>query len=226
MWEYEEQLRQEKMKVERAAWKEQQRSTIETKEREIEIEKRARETAVNLPKLSIAPFKSTPKDWIRFSRHRGTFTTTEKRGPRCFYCPKKHWPDQCDTVINKKERREILKRNGACFKCRENHLMKSCTRRGCFICQGNHHSSLYEERDQKPEESLISYNPSSDCIMPLIPAEVKGQQIWGILDTGATKNYISRKAVGLLKLKPLRWETNSLRTAAGQTTAKRGQFMK
>ena len=40
--------------------------------------------------------------------------------------------------------------------------------------------------------------------MPLIPVEVKGQQIWGILDTGATKNYISRKAVELLKLKPLR----------------------
>ena len=67
MWEYEEQLRQDKMRAERGAWKEQQRSTIETKERKIEIEKRARETAISLPKLSTAPFKGTPKDWIRFS---------------------------------------------------------------------------------------------------------------------------------------------------------------
>jgi len=34
----------------------------ETKEREIEMERMARETAVNFPKLSIVPFKGTPKD--------------------------------------------------------------------------------------------------------------------------------------------------------------------
>ena len=387
MWEYEEQLRHEKMRAERTVWREQQQIMIETKEKEIEMERRARETAVNLPKLSIAPFKGTPTDWIRFSnqfmaqvdcqpvnkvvklgyllqsvrggcqelignipnneegydkalqllkdeygqertvitahtkeiidllavkgvryakirqfydtlcinyealramkdhtkveglvlptlaklpgikadltrnddnwenwsfddllteirkwlkrnendddlekcreekrpeysKHKGAFMTTERRGPRCFYCPKKPWPDQCDTVLYKKERKGILRRKGACFKCGGNHLMKNCMKRGCYICQGNHHSSLHEEKDQKPEENQL-YTPSNDCIMPLIPVEVKGQQIWGILDTGATKNYISRKAVEFLKLKPLRWEVNSLRTAAGPTTAKK-----
>ena len=57
--------------------------------------------------------------------------------------------------------------------------------------------------------------------MPLVPVEVKGQQKWGIVDTGATKNYINMKAVEHLKLKPLRWEITSLRTAAGPTTAKK-----
>ncbi len=276
MWEYEENLRQEKLEKDRAAWKEQQKIIIETKEREVEIERRARETAVNLPKLSIAPFKGTPKDWIRFSNQfmaqvdsqpvnkvvklgyllqsvrggcqelignipnneegydralqllkeeygqektvlaahtreiidlqvikvtkyskikqfyetlrinyealramnghtrveglvlstlaklpgikadltrndehwetwsfddvlteirkwlkrnesddeieklreerkpqRATFMTTEKRGPRCFYCPNKYWPDKCDVLKDKKERKEILKRKGA-----------------------------------------------------------------------------------------------------------------
>ena len=150
--------------------------------------------------------------------------TTEKRGPRCFYCPKKHLPDQCDTVVDKKKRKEILRRKGACFTCGGNHLMKNCMKRGCFVCQGNHNSSLHEERDQKPEEKQL-YSPSNDCIMPLIPVEVKGQQIWGILDTGPTKNYISRKAVEHLKLKPLRWKINSLRAAAGQTTAKKGSSL-
>ena len=67
MWKYEAQLRQEKMRAERAVWKEQQQIMSETKEREIEMERKARETAVNLPKLSIAPFKGTPKDRIRLS---------------------------------------------------------------------------------------------------------------------------------------------------------------
>jgi len=67
MWEYEAQLRQEKMRAETAVWKGQQQIIIETKEREIEMERKARETAVNLPKLSIAPFRGTPKDRIRFS---------------------------------------------------------------------------------------------------------------------------------------------------------------
>ena len=49
------------MRAERTVWREQQQILIETKEKEIEMERRARETAVNLPKLS------TPKDWIRFS---------------------------------------------------------------------------------------------------------------------------------------------------------------
>ena len=98
--------------------------------------------------------------------------------------------------------------------------MKNYMKRGCSICQGNHHSSLHEERDQKPEENHL-YTPSNDCIVPLVPVEVKGQQIWGILDTGASKNYISMKAVEHLKLKPLRWEINSLRTAAAPTTAKK-----
>ena len=63
--------------------------------------------------------------------------------------------------------------------------------------------------------------PSNDCIMALIQVEVKGQLIWGIVDTRSIKNCISRKDVEHLKLKPVRWEINSLRTAAGQTTAKK-----
>ena len=62
MLKYEEKLRQERLRIEREAWKEQQKIMIETKEKEIEIERRARESAVNLPKLRIAPFKGTPTD--------------------------------------------------------------------------------------------------------------------------------------------------------------------
>ena len=51
MWEYEAQLRQEKIRAARVVWKEQQQIMIETEkiEMEIEMERKARETAVNLP---------------------------------------------------------------------------------------------------------------------------------------------------------------------------------
>ena len=39
---------------------------LETKEKELEMERKARGAMANLPKLSISPFKGTPKDWIRF----------------------------------------------------------------------------------------------------------------------------------------------------------------
>jgi len=58
-------------------------------------------------------------------------------------------------------------------------LMKNCMKKGYFVCQGNHHSYLHEERDQKPDASQL-YTPFNYCIMPFIPVEVKGQKIWGI----------------------------------------------
>ena len=82
-----------------------------------------------------------------------------------------------------------------------------------------------KNRVQRAEASLSVCTQSDDCILPLIPVELKGEQIWGILDTGATKNYISRKAVELLKLRPLRWETTRLRTVEGQgKSAKRAVY--
>ena len=39
---------------------------LETKEKELEMERKVRGAMANSPKLSISPFKGTPKDWIRF----------------------------------------------------------------------------------------------------------------------------------------------------------------
>ena len=53
-----------------------------------------------------------------------SFLTSAKRGPRCFYCPDKHWPDKCDRVTDSKEKKEFLKKRGLCYKCGQNHLAK------------------------------------------------------------------------------------------------------
>ena len=144
-----------------------------------------------------------------------TFLTSDKRIPHCFYCPNNHWPDQCNIITKAKDRKEFLKKRGLCFECGENHLMRDCKKRGCFICKGSHHSSLHEERSRNDGGSLTVLTPSEECILPLIPFEVKGEEVWGVLDTGSSKNYICRKAIERCKLSPIRWETTRLRTAEG-----------
>ena len=63
----EEQIAMEKLATEKALWMEQRRIMLETKEKELEMEREARGAMANLPKLSISLFKGIPKDWIRFN---------------------------------------------------------------------------------------------------------------------------------------------------------------
>ena len=144
-----------------------------------------------------------------------TFLTSEEKGPRYFYCPNKHWPDQYNVITEVKDRKEILKKRGLCFKCGENHLMRDCKKRGCFICKDGHQSSLHEERSRNEEGSLTAFTQSEECNLPLLPFEVKGEEIWGVLDTGSSRNNICRKAIEECNLNPVGWETTKLRTAEG-----------
>ena len=93
--------------------------------------------------------------------------------------------------------------------------MKDCKKRGCFICKGNHHSSLHEERSINDRGSVTAFTPSEECILPLLPFEGRGEEVWGVLDTGSSKNYVCRKAIERCNLKPIQWETTRLRTAEG-----------
>ena len=85
-------------------------------------------------------------------RNRSFLTSADRfqpRGrsqPRCFYCPKQHWPDQCDAITDVVRRKEFLKRRGLCYKCGDKHMVKDCVKRGCFRCKGNHHVSIHEDR--------------------------------------------------------------------------------
>ena len=78
-------------------------------------------------------------------------------------------------------------------------MVKDCRKRGCFQCKGNHHVSIHEERKQRtnvlaPIADVSRYAFSGDCVMPLISFDVKGNMIWGILDTGSTKNWDHSKS--------------------------------
>ena len=80
--------------------------------------------------------------------------------------------------------------------------------------------SIHEERKQRtnvlaPIADVGGYTFSGDFVMPLISFDVKGNEIWGILDTGSTKNWITTRAISMLKLVPERWEETKLRPAEG-----------
>ena len=125
-----------------------------------------------------------------------SFLTSTKRGPRCFYCPDKHWPDKCDNVTDPKGRKEVLKKRDLCYKCGQRHLVEDLNRRFCFICKGNnHHSSLDVEKEEESEHGPLycGYTPSGECALPLIPVEIKGETIWGFLDICSTKNIFADK---------------------------------
>ena len=102
--------------------------------------------------------------------------------------------------------------------------MKYCKRKGCYYCKGAHHSSIDDERTVRTDdtareldvrEHVTGYTSTNDCVMSLVPFPVKGYDIWGILDTRSTKNWISLTAVRNLKLTLHRWEMIKHRTAEG-----------
>ena len=80
--------------------------------------------------------------------------------------------------------------------------------------------SIHEERKQRtnalaPIADVSGYTFSGYCVMPLISFDVKGNETWGILDMCSMKNWITTRAISMLKLVPERWEETKLRTAEG-----------
>ena len=157
----------------------------------------------------------------------------ERAKPRCLYCSNPHCPDHFDIVTNVQSRKGFLKRRGLCFKCGQKHLVKDCRKRGCFQSKGNHHVSISVETKQRtnvltPTADVCGCTFFGDCVMPLTSFNVKGNEIWKILDSGSTKRLDHNKSnTYMLKLVPERWGGGGggggtkLRTAEGD-----GKYMK
>lgn len=57
--------------------------------------------------------------------------------------------------------------------------------------------------------------PAERVLPAMIPVSIEGQVLWAYLDTGSGRNFISREAVKMLKLKPTRHETREILTVNG-----------
>ena len=88
-------------------------------------------------------------------------------------------------------------------------------------CKYKHHrrTSDRPERESSNPDGVsltICTNYAGEKALPaIIPVSIKGEEIWAYLDTGFGRNFISREAVKLLKLKPTRHETREILTVNG-----------
>ena len=97
--------------------------------------------------------KNTP----RFSRREPSTTESLYTGgnyvPSCAYCDGKHYSDRCKIVTDVNKRKELLRKKRRCFLCTRAHFKKDCTtKKKCFQCKGNHHTSICEKEVEKRED--------------------------------------------------------------------------
>ena len=153
------------------------------------------------------------------------FTLTgEKPTPYCLFCRKQdHWSDSCTVITELVDRKKFFMDHNLCFNCgRSGHRAEQCRRRGCLKCKHKHHTSICDNRQRASsmqnevsqtssptEVSLTGYTTyAEEKVLPaIIPVCVEEEILWAYLDTGSSRNFISREAVKKLKLKPARHES-------------------
>ena len=86
--------------------------------------------------------------------------TRENTKITCVFCGKNHFSSECKTVADAEKRKEILMKNGRCYKCiGTGHSARNCERkRKCRNCAGNHHQAICDRRDLKNNENSENSN--------------------------------------------------------------------
>ena len=143
-------------------------------------------------------------------KHLFTQKPGDNRSPYCLFCRKHdHWSGNCTVVSGLVNRKKFFVDHNLCFNCgRANHRADQCQRRGCLKCKYKHHTSICDREERESSSangvSLTAYtNYAEERVLPaIIPVSIKGQVLWAYLDTGSARNFISREAVKMLKLKP------------------------
>ena len=147
----------------------------------------------------------------------------DKLKPYCLFCRKQeHWSEDCTLVTALADRKKFFIDHNLCFNCgRSNHRADQCRRRGCAKCKYKQHRSICDRPERESSNpdgvSLTVYsNYAEEKVLPaIIPVSIGGQVLWAYLDTGSGRNFISREAVKLVKLKPTRHETREILTVNG-----------
>ena len=80
----------------------------------------------------------------------------------CCFCQQPHPPAKCTTVTQIEARKQILKRNGRCFRClRKGHIGRECRSTiKCSHCTGRHHASVCP-REHPQQSSDSASNPNN-----------------------------------------------------------------
>jgi len=127
----------------------------------IKTEVEARE-ASNLMKGMSVKANSTPKPTPTLSTASSLYATGQTR--RCVYCTGDHYPSDCVTVKDVRDRHAFLLRTGRGFNClKPQHRAKNCESiKKCRHCHKKHHQSICD-KDTPPAEQVASA-PQNRCV--------------------------------------------------------------
>ncbi len=152
----------------------------------------------------------TPKD--------GATERNSGKTPLCIFCKKDHWGGDCKTVVTAEARKKHFVDNQLCFNCgRPGHRANKCHSRGCVKCRGRHHTSLCDQGNNNPIFTGYTSPVEGQTLPPMVPVNIKGTALWAYLDSGSSRNFISKDAIRKLKLIPVRHETRQMVTLSGTT---------
>ena len=145
----------------------------------------------------------------------------EPKAPSCLYCQGDHWGEACGVFDTIEKRRNFFHERRLCYNCgREGHGASYCRSRPCFKCKSRHHTSLCDRHlvnGASDGTVFTAYNPGSEdrSLPAIIPLKIQGITLWAYSDTSSGRNFISRKAIEKLNLKPTRHESRQFVTING-----------
>ena len=137
--------------------------------------------------------------------------------PKCHFCGKDHWSDECRIFPSLESRKEKVL--GNCFNClRRGHQLPQCRfKKSCYHCKkvGNHHRSLCPQAFKGHSASTLVATDET-VLMQTATAKVNGiQQSKNariFLDSGSHRTYITEKLATDLNLTGGKRENISLVT--------------
>ena len=99
-----------------------------------------------------------------------TLLSGAQAGPTCSYCQQFHAPTEYTTIMDVKERKDILKSSGRCFNClRCGHVAGKCrSQNHCQICKRKHHTSICE-RSETQTPTSVRPPPVTSVLNPEAP---------------------------------------------------------
>ncbi|GFS83899.1 DUF1758 domain-containing protein [Trichonephila clavipes] len=154
-------------------------------------------------------------------------STNEKNANEsCLFCKhESHQTAICPWAKQKplNERKDILMKLGACFKCLRiaRHLSRDCKvklNNLCSLCGKRHHDILCfssddsskenNEKNLTDENTILSNNSKSkEVFLQTLIVCIKGEKVRTILDTGSQKSYVTKFIAEQLNLKCVGQET-------------------
>ena len=117
-----------------------------------------------------------------------------------------------------------MKKNKLCYNCTgAGHSAANCKSRICSKCSQKHHTSLCERQhltmsEQTTEKNMSKSNNKTSTIHATVKANVKGEKVRIMIDTGASSSYVCSDLVTKHFNRPSRKETRCIEQMFGTAT--------